>query len=69
MGEREIRAALDRHGTPCAAGHLDTEHEIYHHEPICEYPQRATNAVEVVWRAFPGHVLAFAARRDLNRAV
>ena len=39
MEEREIRAALDRHWAASASGDLDTEHEIYADDAVCDYPQ------------------------------
>jgi hypothetical protein len=39
MGEREIRAALERHWSASAAGDQDAEHEIYADDAICDYPQ------------------------------
>ena len=39
MGNRETRAALERHWTASAAGDQDGEHEIYHDDAIVEYPQ------------------------------
>jgi hypothetical protein len=37
--EIEIRAALDRHWAASAAGDLETEHDIYLDDAICDYPQ------------------------------
>ena len=34
-----IRAALDRHWAASAAGDQVGEHEIYHDDVVCEYPQ------------------------------
>src|SRR5262245_40316653 len=39
MNEDSIRAALDQHWTASAAGDLVVEHEIYHDDVVCEYPQ------------------------------
>ena len=39
MGPDEIRAALDQHWTAAAAGDLETEHNIYDDNVLCEYPQ------------------------------
>jgi hypothetical protein len=39
MEEREIRAALDRHWAASASGDLNTEHEIYADDAVCDYPQ------------------------------
>jgi ketosteroid isomerase-like protein len=35
----DIRAAIDRHWAASAAGDQDVEHEIYHDDVVCEYPQ------------------------------
>jgi hypothetical protein len=37
--ERKIRAALDRHWTASARDDLETEHDIYREDAICDYPQ------------------------------
>ena len=37
--EQQIREALDEHWQASAAGDLDTEHDIYADEAICDYPQ------------------------------
>ena len=39
MGNRETRAALERHWTASATGDQDAEHEIYHDDAIIDYPQ------------------------------
>ncbi len=39
MNDAERRAALDRHWAASAAGDQDAEHEIYHEDVVCEYPQ------------------------------
>src|ERR1700748_827656 len=37
--EAQIRAALDIHWQASASGDVDTEHEIYAEDSICDYPQ------------------------------
>ena len=37
--EEQIRAALDKHWQASASGDVDTEHEIYLDDAICDYPQ------------------------------
>ncbi len=37
--EREIRAALNQHWAASASGDLDSEHDIYQEDAICDYPQ------------------------------
>lgn len=39
MEDPAIRRALDRHWAASAAGEQDAEHEIYHDDAVCEYPQ------------------------------
>ena len=39
MDDQKIRAALDRHWAASAAGYQAAEHEIYHDDAVCEYPQ------------------------------
>jgi len=37
--EQQIRAALDEHWRASAAGDINTEHDIYDDDAICDYPQ------------------------------
>src|SRR6201995_601575 len=37
--ESQIRAPLDKHWQASASGDVDTEHEIYAEDSICDYPQ------------------------------
>jgi SnoaL-like protein len=39
MGDREIRAALDRHWAASDANDVDAEHEIYRDDAVLDYPQ------------------------------
>jgi ketosteroid isomerase-like protein len=39
MKEHRIRAAIDQHWAASAAGDLVVEHEIYHDDVVCEFPQ------------------------------
>ena len=39
MEEQQIRKALDAHWQASAAGDINTEHNIYNDEVICDYPQ------------------------------
>ncbi len=39
LGEDKIRTAIDRHWAASASGDQVTEHEIYHDDVVCEYPQ------------------------------
>ena len=37
--EGQIREALNAHWHASAIGDLNAEHDIYHHDAICDYPQ------------------------------
>ena len=37
--EEQIRKALDTHWHASAAGDINTEHDIYDDDAICDYPQ------------------------------
>jgi SnoaL-like protein len=37
--EQKIRAALDAHWQASAVGDVEAEHDIYHDDSICDYPQ------------------------------
>ena len=39
MDEQEIRTAIDRHWIASASGDQVAEHEIYHENVVCAYPQ------------------------------
>ena len=39
MSYDQVRAALDAHWLASAAGDADAEHDIYHADAICDYPQ------------------------------
>jgi ketosteroid isomerase-like protein len=39
MEEQRIRAVIDKHWAASAAGDQVAEHEIYHDDVVCEYPQ------------------------------
>ena len=39
MSSEDLRKALDLHWQASAAGDADAEHDIYHHDVVCEYPQ------------------------------
>ena len=44
MQEEQIRDALNAHWLASAAGDVNTEHDIYDDDAICDYPQiRRTN--------------------------
>lgn len=39
MKDDQILAALNAHWQASAAGDINAEHEIYHDDVICDYPQ------------------------------
>jgi ketosteroid isomerase-like protein len=39
MGDREIRAALERHWSASDANDFDAEHDIYCDDAVLDYPQ------------------------------
>ena len=39
MGDRDIRAALDRHWAASDASDFEVEHQIYRDDAVLEYPQ------------------------------
>ena len=39
MEDQDIRTVIDRHWAASAAGDLETEHDIYRDDAICDYPQ------------------------------
>jgi hypothetical protein len=39
MGDRAVRAALERHWTASDANDFKIEHEIYHEDAVLDYPQ------------------------------
>jgi hypothetical protein len=39
MGDRAVRAALERHWTASDASDFKIEHEIYHEDAVLDYPQ------------------------------
>ena len=39
MDDQDFREVIDRHWKASAAGDQETEHDIYHDDAICDYPQ------------------------------
>ena len=71
MGNRETRAALERHWTASAAGDQDAEHEIYCDDAIVEYPQsgeriRGRHNVQALRSHHPARPSGFVVRRMLG---
>lgn len=71
MAEQENRSALIRHWTASASGDLDAEHEIYHDNVLCEYPQsgeriRGRRNLQALRGHHPGKPSGFNVRRILG---
>ena len=45
MKEEQIREALNTHWRASAEGDLDLEHDIYHDDAVCDYPQSGERIV------------------------
>jgi ketosteroid isomerase-like protein len=68
MEDQNIRMALDRHWAASAAGDQVTEHQIYHEDAVCEYPQsgeiiRSRSNLQALRSHHPGKPSGFAIRR------
>ena len=68
MDEQDIRTAIDRHWAGSAAGDQATEHEIYHDDVVCEYPQsgeviRGRANLQALRSHHPGRPSGFVVRR------
>jgi hypothetical protein len=66
--EQQVRTALDQHWSASAAGDLKTEHEIYHENAVCEYPQSGERIngrqnLENLRGHHPGRPAGFSVRR------
>lgn len=67
-GEREIRAALEQHWAASAAGDVETEHDIYLDDAICDYPQSGERIhgrrnIQALRSHHPGKPSGFTVRR------
>lgn len=68
MAEQDIRKALDQHWAASAAGDLQAEHDIYHDDAVCEYPQsgeviHGRRNLQALRGHHPGRPSGFAIRR------
>lgn len=68
MEVQDIQMALDRHWAASAAGDQIAEHEIYHDDAVCEYPQsgeiiRGRHNLQLLRSRHPGKPSGFAVRR------
>lgn len=68
MQEQDIRAAIERHWAASAAGDQVAEHEIYHDDAVCVYPQsgeviHGRRNLQALRSHHPGRPSGFAVRR------
>lgn len=68
MNDQDIRTAIDRHWAASAAGDQDAEHDIYHDDAVCEYPQsgeiiRGRHNLQSLRSHHPGRPSGFVVRR------
>ena len=68
IDQQNIRMAIDRHWAASAAGDQIAEHEIYHDDVICEYPQsgeviRGRRNLQSLRSHHPGRPSGFDIRR------
>ena len=71
MDDQDIRAVIDRHWKASAAGDQETEHDIYHDDAICDYPQsgeriRGRRNIEELRSHHPAKPSGFDVRRVLG---
>jgi hypothetical protein len=71
MGFQENRAALDQHWAASASGDLQTEHNIYHDNVLCDYPQSGEKIygrrnLQALRGHHPGKPSGFSVRRILG---
>jgi ketosteroid isomerase-like protein len=71
-GEREIRAALEQHWAASAAGDVETEHNIYLDDAICDYPQSGERIhgrrnIQALRSHHPGKPSGFTVRRIVGQ--
>ncbi len=72
MQEQNIRSAIDRHWAASAAGDQIGEHEIYHDDVMCEYPQsgeiiRGRHNLQELRSHHPAHPSGFAVKRIVGQ--
>jgi ketosteroid isomerase-like protein len=70
--EREIRAALEQHWTASAAGDVETEHNLYLDDAICDYPQsgeriQGRRNIQALRSHHPGKPSGFTVRRIVGQ--
>jgi ketosteroid isomerase-like protein len=70
--EAQIREALNSHWHASATGDVQTEHDIYEDDAICDYPQsgeriHGRNNLQALRSHHPGKPSGFAVRRMLGK--
>jgi ketosteroid isomerase-like protein len=68
MKAQDMRMAIDRHWAASAAGDQVAEHDIYHDDAVCEYPQsgeiiRGQRNLQALRSHHPGKPSGFVVRR------
>jgi ketosteroid isomerase-like protein len=68
MTEHDIRMAIDRHWAASASGDQVAEHEIYHDDAVCTYPQsgetiHGLHKLQALRSHHPGKPSGFKVRR------
>ena len=71
MEEQNIRTAIDRHWAASAAGDQVVEHEIYHDDAVCMYPQsgeviHGRHNLQALRSHHPGKPSGFVVRRTVG---
>ncbi|MFL6513388.1 MAG: nuclear transport factor 2 family protein [Chthoniobacterales bacterium] len=72
MNEHRIRADIDRHWAASAAGDQVAEHDIYHDDAVCEYPQSGETIhgranLQALRSHHPGKPSGFTVRRIVGQ--
>jgi ketosteroid isomerase-like protein len=72
MNAQDIRTAIDQHWAASAAGDQVAEHDIYHDDAVCEYPQsgeiiRGRHNLQALRSHHPGRPSGFVVRRIVGQ--
>ena len=72
MNAQDIRTAIDQHWAASAAGDPVAEHDIYHDDAVCEYPQsgeiiRGRHNLQALRSHHPGRPSGFVVRRIVGQ--
>ena len=74
MDDRTVRVALERHWDASDASDFEAEHEIYHDDVVCEYPQsgeiiHGRRNLQALRSHHPGHSSGFSVRRIVGEVI